>query len=49
MIRLWKDSGKYFKSFGIAPFFGFVNSRYVLTMRIFGFSFGWSKDQRKFI
>ena len=48
MVKFWKDNGKYFNAFGIAPFFGVVNSKYVLSVKIFGFSFGYSKSQRRF-
>ena len=49
MIKAWKDKGKYFNAYGITNIFAVVNSKYVLTVKVLGFSFGWSKDLKRFI
>jgi hypothetical protein len=49
MFKAWKDKGKYFNSYGVSNILAVVNSKYVLTVKIFNFSFGWSKDLKRFI
>ena len=48
-LKLWKDKGKNWNAFGLTNIFGVVNSKYVISFRVLGYSFGYSKDLKKFI
>jgi len=49
MIKFWYDKGKYFNGFGLTGIFAVVISKYVITIKLFNFGFGYSKQLHKFI
>lgn len=49
MIKFWRDDTDTIKSWGITHIIGVVNSKYVLSIRLFNYKIGWDKDFKRFI
>lgn len=47
-MKFWKIKYDTMQGFGLAPIFALINSRYVITVRIFSFRFCYDKELKWF-